>query len=390
VHILHVIPSLAPRDGGPTVATLAVCRELIRRGQQVEIYTTNADGEGCLDVPLEAATHVRGIDITYFPINGSHYYKISRAMASALHKNIPRFQLVHINSLYQFPSSIAAYYCRKYQIPYILRPHGTLDPYLYRRHPLRKRLYEALIERRNLATAAAVQFTTAEEMKLASSFNLRFRGIVIPHGVEIDTLPPACTTLATSLWPELNEKRVVLFLGRINFKKGLDILVAAFGRVLRQRRDTHLVLAGPDTNGYEARVRRWLAEEQATHNVTFTGMVERERKISLLNRADLFVLPSYTENFGIAVVEAMAAGLPVLVSNRVNLWPEIQNAGAGIVINPDVGELTTALLTLLDHPSHAMEMGARGRLLALERFSWESVGERLMCLYREITRELCP
>ena len=109
--------------------------------------------------------------------------------------------------------------------------------------------------------------------------------------------------------------------------------------------------------------------------------------MSLLQRANLFVLPSYTENFGIAVVEAMAAGLPVLVSNRVNIWREIHDAGAGMVVNPDVTEVADAILRLMDNPSLAKGMGAQGRRIARERFSWESVGERLVGLYRDIASE---
>ena len=234
MRILHVIPSLAARDGGPTVATLATCRELIRRGEHAEIYTTNADGDNCLDVPVGRTVLVGGVDVTYFPINGGHYYKFSSAMAAALRNNIARYQIVHINSLYQFPSTIAAHYCRRYGVPSLLRPHGTLDPYLYRRHPLRKRIYEALIERRNLAGAATVHFTTTAEMELASSLDLIFRGAVIPHGVEMPTFSPACAERASAEWPELDGKKVVLFLSRINFKKGLDIWAPAFGRVLRR------------------------------------------------------------------------------------------------------------------------------------------------------------
>jgi len=151
MRILHVIPSLAPRDGGPAKAAIEMCRELLRRGEHTQIYTTSADGSGCLDVPLGWQTEVGGVTVTYFPINGSHYYKYSSALTAALRTNVSKFDVVDIDSLYQFPSTAAAHYCRKHGVPYIVRPHGALDPYLYRRHSLRKRLYEVLIERRNLA-----------------------------------------------------------------------------------------------------------------------------------------------------------------------------------------------------------------------------------------------
>jgi len=384
VRILHVIPSLAARDGGPAKAALEMCRELRRRDVETEIYTTDAEGEGRLEVPLGRPVELRGIKVTYFPISGGHYYKYSAAMAAALKTKIPRCDVVHINSLYQFPSTIAAYYCRKYGVPYILRPHGTLDPYLYRRHPLRKRLYEALIERRNLAAAAAVHFTSAEEMRLAKVSGLDFYGVVVPLGVEIDEAAAAAATTADALWPRLAGNKVVLFLSRVNFKKGLDVLAQAFGELHRARRDSHLVVAGPDSEGYAAQMRKWLVAEGALEATTFTGMVEGERKAALLRRADLFVLPSYTENFGIAVVEAMAAGLPVVISNKVNIWREVDGAQAGLVVNPKAREVAEATLTLLKNPAMAKGMGERGRTLAQERFSWRSAGDKLLELYRQI------
>ena len=384
MRILHVIPSLAARDGGPPKATIEMCRELLRRGEHAEIYTTNADGTGCLDVPLERPTKVRGVSVMYYPINGSHYYKYSSALAAALRMNIRRFDIVDINLLYQFPSTAAAHYCRKHHVPYIVRPQGSLDPYLYQRHSLRKRLYELLIEQRNLAAAGAVNFTSDEEMELAKLSGLRFRSAVASLGVELEAEPVGTDDVAEGIWPQLAGKKVILFLSRVNFKKGLDILTRAFGRIYRMRRDAHLVIAGPDTEGYATRVRRWLVEEGALDAVSFTDMVLGEGKAALLRRADLFVLPSYTENFGIAVVEAMAAGVPVVISNRVNIWREIAAAEAGWVVKPDAHEVAQAILTVLDNPLLAKAMGEHGWRLARERFSWKAAGDQLVRLYREV------
>ena len=384
MRILHVIPSLAARDGGPAKAAIEICRELLRRGEHAQIYTTNADGTGCLDVPLGTPIEVGGVTVTYFPVSGSHYYKYSSALAASLRTNISKFDVVHINSLYQFPSTAASHYCRQQGVPYIVRPHGTLDPYLYRRHSLRKRLYEALIERRNLAAAAAVHFTSAEEMRLAKMSGLRFSGTVAALGTEFATEPVAAENAANTIWPQLAGKKLLLFLSRVNFKKGLDNLARAFGEIHRLRHDAHLVIAGPDTDGYATRVRRWLAEEGALEAATFTGMVLGERKAALLRRADLFVLPSYTENFGIAVVEAMAAGLPVVISSGVNIWREVIAAGAGLVVEPNAPEVAQAMLTLLDNPSLAKQMGESGRCVAREKFSWQAAGDQLVRLYQEV------
>ena len=391
MRILHVIPSLAARDGGPSKAAVEMCRELIRRGEHAEIYTTNAEGEGCLDVPLGRPIDVRGVGVTYFPIDGGHYYKFSRSMAAALRANVPRYDVVEINSLYQFPSTIAAHYCRKYGVPYVLRPHGTLDPYLYRRHPLRKRVYEVLVERRNLANAAAVHFTTAEEMELAKATGFGLKGVIVPLGVVPEK--PGGEEAAEEFrvkWPQTRGKRMVLFLGRLNFKKGLDLLARALGEVCRQRDDVHLFIAGPDDEGYGTQVRRWLEDEAVLGRATFSGMILGREKAAALAAADVFVLPSYSENFGIAVVEALAAGLPVVISNRVNIWREVALAGAGIVINCDVAELTRALLEVLDNRAMRQEMGEAGRRLAREKFSWQTAGDQLVRLYHEVVAGRSP
>ena len=360
-----------------------MCRDLARRGERTEIYTTNIDVDGCLDVPLERAVEADGFRITYFPVEALSLYKISRPLASALRSSIPDFNVVHVHSLYQFPATVAAYYCRRYGVPYVVRPHGTLDPFLYRRHRMRKWLYETLWERRNLAAAAAVHFTAEEEMELAGSLGLRFRGVVVPLGVDLEKPPPSACRLADS-WPETAGKKVILFLGRINFKKGLDILARAFGAIARSRNDVHLLLAGPDSEGYGSQVRRWLKEEGVLHRATFAGTLAGERKGVALAESAMFVLPSYTENFGIAVVEAMAAGLPVVISNKVNIWREVSRGGAGIIVDAKVLATADAINLLLDDPATASRMGERGRRLAREHFSWDAAGARLVDLYRQV------
>jgi glycosyltransferase involved in cell wall biosynthesis len=365
-----------------------MCRELLRRGEHVEIYTTNVDGRECLDVPLGEPVEVQGVQVTYFGIQGSHFYKCSLAMAAALRTRVKSYDLLHINSLYQFPSTAAAYFARHHGVPYILRPHGTLDPYLFHRHIIRKRLYESLFERRNLAGAAAVYFTTDEEMKLARLSGLTFNGVVIPLGVD-SSAPLHEHYRKSDLFPAILGTKTILFLGRINFKKGLDILCRAFGTLVRERNDVHLLIAGPDNDGYGMQVRRWLAEEKVLDKVTFAGMMTGHLKEAAMAASAIFVLPSYTENFGLAVVEAMAAGLPVVVSNRVNIWREVEKSHAGIVVDTEATELTKAMNRLLDDPHLARQMGENGKQLAA-RYSWTAVCDRLLELHEEITAKHSP
>jgi glycosyltransferase involved in cell wall biosynthesis len=362
-----------------------MCRYANRHGAVAEIYTTNLDGLGTHPVRCGRPVETDSTRITYFPVAASTFYKISPTLAMALRRKIPHCDILHIHSLYQFPSSIAAYYCRHFKVPYILRPHGTLDPYLFRRHRARKWLYELLVERRNLRHAAAVHFVTEEEMRLANKSRLQFKGVVVPFGVELEEIArnrnPA--TMVTT-WPETAGKQVILFFGRINFKKGLELLVKAFGQIARERDDVVLMIAGPDSDGLAVKVRSWLADEGVLGKAIFTGMVRDLQKKAVLAGASMFVLPSYTENFGIAVVEAMASGLPVVISDSVNIATEVEKGGAGLVVSTNAAAVAYAIKELLDNPASAKRMGESGRDLVCRQFSWEMTGPKLMDLYERI------
>jgi len=387
MRILHVIPSLARRHGGPPKAAQELCRELVRMGHEVTIYTTNLDGNQRLDVPVDQP--IRGEDGVvrwYFATQRSGLYGVSMSLIRALRRNIRSFDVVHIHTLYRFTSTVAAHYCRREGVPYILRTHGTLDPFLFYRHRLRKRVYEALFETRNLESAAAVHFTADDEMSLAQSLGLRFRGVVVPNGVDSKSLSDLGQLRERFArdWPETSGKRVILFLGRLTFKKGLDLLAKAFGALARTRSDIHLFLAGPDDEGYGKKVRQWLDDEGVLDLVTFAGMLEGECKEAAFAAADMFVLPSYTENFGIAVAEALAAGTPVIISNKVNIWREISAAHAGLVVNCDVDELARAIATLFDSAQLRHDLSEAGKQLVAEKFNWPKIAVKMTAIYTDV------
>lgn len=374
MRILHVIPALAPRFGGPPKVVVEMCRELARRGEQVSIYTTNFDGPRKLDVPLLKTVHDdSGLDIRYFPVYPHTSYCLSVPLAAALKRDVPGYDIVHVHSLYRFSTTAAAHYCRVFGVPYVMRPHGTLDPFMFLRHRPRKWLYEALFDRPHLEGAAAVQFTALDEMELAKATGFALNGVIVPLGVKPERAAgEADAEEFRARWPETRGKKVILFLGRVNFKKGLDLLVRAFGDVCRHRDDVHLFLAGPDDEGYGARVRRWLEDLGLLGRTTFSGMILGREKAAALAAAHVFVLPSYSENFGVAVVEALAGGLPTIISNKVNIWREVAQAGAGIVVNCDVAELKQALLEVLEESSAA----------AADERGWAEARERELQLAR--------
>mgnify|MGYP001099494205 CR=1 FL=1 len=383
--ILHVIASVAPRYGGPSKLVLELCREVGKQQQDVTIFTTNIDGKQNLDVPLNTPVEVEGIKVWYFPVQFPREYKFSMPMLNQLRTQVQNYDIVHIHSIYLFHTLIAAHYCRKFKVPYLIRPHGILDPFIRNRHSCRKKIYEFFFEKRNLNGAAAIHYTAKEEMELAEPLKIRASGAIVPNGIDLSeyaNLPKYGSF--RKKYPELEGRKIILFLSRINFKKGMDVLARAFGEVARKRNDVNLVLAGPDNEGYGIKVRNWLEEEIVLSRSLFTGMLLGEEKLSVLRDSDLFVLPSYSENFGIAVVEAMACGLPVIISNKVNIWREVVEAGAGLVTDCDSHQVAEAILEVLDDSPLAEDMGERGKKLVAEKYAWPKIVDKLIRTYNDI------
>jgi glycosyltransferase involved in cell wall biosynthesis len=274
--------------------------------------------------------------------------------------------------------------CRRHGVPYIVRPHGTLDPYIRKRHRARKYLLEFWFQNRILRGAAALHYTAEDEQRLAAPYAHNPRGFVVPNGIDLDEfsdLPPKGAFRARH--PEIGGRPIILFLGRLNFKKGLDLLAPAFGRVLNAGQDAHLVIAGGD-EGMAEDTRRRLAEAGALERTTFTGLIAGEERLAALADASVFALPSYSENFGIAVVEAMACGLPVVISDQVNIWREVAAADAGLVSGCDARAVADNLVSVLSDPARAEAMGRNGRALARDRYSWDGIAPSLEKAYEDV------
>ena len=381
--LLHVIATLGTRYGGPSKACFEMARAVARRGHDVSIFTTDHGGPGVADVTAGAPVERDGVAIHCFPAAFPRFWMFSPDLARALRDEVPRVDLVHLHSLYLHHAKVVGRECRRADIPYFLRPHGTLDPYLYRRHRLRKMLMEIWFQNAVTRGAAAIHFTTEEERRLAKPYVFGVPGVVVPLGLDMDEyqpLPPRGGFRAAH--PEIGDRPIVLFLGRLNFKKGLDVLARAFAGAAGAC-DAHLVVAGPD-DGMGAKVGAWVDSFGLRGRTTFTGMVAGPDKLALLADADLFVLPSYSENFGIAVIEAMACGVPVAISDRVNLWREVAGADAGWVTPPRAEPFQAALVEALSNLGEARDKGARGRRLVTDRFQWSGIAAALEQAYASL------
>lgn len=393
MRILHVIVSLDPANGGSVAACLRLCHELAQRGEDVALYTT-FDARRPAEASQRLADAGR-VDIRSFPAQVS-LYGFSLPLFNALRKAIARTDIVHVHGLYRFDFVAATSLCRYYGVPYIIKPHGSLDPFSFRVRRWRKWLPEQLVVAPAMARASAVQFSNEEEMQLAASTGLFragngkpvFNGVTVPEGVDAEDLDSQGSPEDfRRAHPETRGKKIVLFLSRLAPKKGLDILAKAFALVCRQRSDVRLVIAGPDNEGCCAKVRGWLEEEGVLDRVTFTGMVIGAARSSTYRAADVFVLPSYGENFGMVVTEAMAYGVPVVISNRVNIWRDIEQAEAGLVVDCDPGQTGQAIIRLLEHPSLAQRLGRQGQFLVRQHFTWQKAGDQMQSIYRQIVAE---
>jgi glycosyltransferase involved in cell wall biosynthesis len=384
--ILHVLAAIYPERGGPAKVAPELCRALVARNVDARIYTTNLNINGYLDVPSDEFVLNQGVRIYHFPVSISRRFGYSRQLGSKLKDTVKDFDLVHIHSLYMFHSSAAAYYCRKKDVPYIIRPHGTLDPFLRNKSRIKKYIYNCLFEYRDLNNAAAIHYTSQGEKELAhEAMNIQSPSIVVPIGINLDeyTNLPEKGAFRRD-YPELKDRFLYLFLGRIDFKKGLDILSKAFAKIAHLHQDVHLVIAGPDEANYMARVNSWLTELGIVDRTTYVGMLKGEKKLAAFNDADVFVLSSYTENFGVALVEALASGMPAVITNKINIWLEIKDANAGLVTDCNEVDVRTGMLRLYSNPDLRAEIGRNARNLARQKYDWDKNVDLMIEAYEKI------
>jgi glycosyltransferase involved in cell wall biosynthesis len=373
MRVLHVIPSVSDRSGGPATAIVPMCRALSESGIEVLLATTNSGLE--MEVP-DGPVDFRGVSTAFFPAQFLESFKFSKPMSAWLNKNVGSFDVVHIHAVFNHACVAAANACRKQRVPYVVRPLGTLDPWSMKQKRFRKQLFWRFTGRAMLHGAAAVHYTTAAEKEAAEHSLGLNHGIVVPLGID-----PEMSDLSSQL-PEVTGHPYVLVLSRLHPKKGLDVLIDAFLNVVDDTRFEHwrLVLAGDGSKNYVKMLRQRVFSKNAHELVSFTGWLEGEEKKSLLRRASLLALPSFQENFALCVVEALANGVPVLISPHVNLAAEVRSASAGWISEVNRSALETALREALEDPAERFKRGSAGKLLC-QSFSWDQVAAQWKNLY---------
>jgi glycosyltransferase involved in cell wall biosynthesis len=379
MRILHLIATLAPESGGPAQACIEMASAVAARGHEVSIYTTDW-GEPARPLPAGST-----VTIKTFPVQWPRGWKPSLGLARALRRDLPSFDVLHLHTLYMFHDWVGGDLAHKYSVPYIVRPHGLLDPYIWRRSRGRKRVMEIIFQNRVLRRAAAIHYTSDLERDISAPYDQGAPPRVVPLGVRLDgfeNLPPAADFARR--FPAATGKRIVLFLSRVHEKKGLDLLIPAFAAARKSAPDLHLVIAGPDDGMLET-ARALARRHHVENDVTFTGMLIGADKLAAFSAASMFALPSYSENFGIAIVEAMAAGLPAIVSDQVNIYREIDGKGA-IVVPCETAAVTRAIESLATDPARLGRMAIEARETTRRLYDWRNVAVALENLYREFAR----
>jgi glycosyltransferase involved in cell wall biosynthesis len=356
-------------------------------GVDAEIATTNDNGSELLDVLLSQRIEYQQVPIWFFPrfsppTKSLREFAFSSQLTTWLWQHISEYDLLHIHAIFSYPSTAAMVIARLRHIPYIVRPGGHLCEWSLQQSARKKQIYLNLVKCASLNHSKVFHLTSQMEQQEVSKLCLKPPSFILPHGLSVSAPIPDAHYRLRQLLKIPEYQPVILFMSRLHPKKGLDYLIPALGHLTHHH--FTFVLAGSGSPEYEAEIDALLVSAGIRDCTYRSGFVEGPMKDLLLQGADMFVLTSHSENFGVAVLEAMAAGLPVVVTPRVALASVIEKHHLGCVAEPDVAALFAALDYCLNHPQKAKEMGVRARQIILEQYTWEQITDKLIDLYTTI------
>lgn len=377
--------------GGPARSIAAMCEALVRQGAQVTVLTTNADGDKALDVPLEQPVNVGGVTVLYYPTAGgfprSFFY--SPALARACEGTVREHDIVVLETFFTHPTGPAVRACRKWGKSYIIPQRGQLLPWALKQKPFKKRLYMTLVGRYYLNHAAGLLCSDPMELEAMQAHRLNAPLFVIPNGLDTAQwrhLPPRGALRRQLGIPE--SAPLLLMLGRLHRVKKPELAVEMLG--LLERQDVHLVFAGPDEEGYQPRLRARASVLGCAERLHFPGLLRDASLLQAMADADLFLMPSRMESFGLAAVEAMACGLPVLLSENVPVGRWVDAAGAGRQVQATPQAFAKACDDMLSDSTALKEMGKRARSLAFQRFDIDRVAKQMLAQCQAILTQGKP
>lgn len=382
--VLHVIPSLSPALGGPTQVALKVVQAIRAQGIDAEIVTTNHQQDNS-NISLNQRVKYEDVPVWFLPASSLSLkeYIFSAALTKWLWHNIARYDILDNHYLFSYAPSCAGAIARWFKTPYTVRTQGQLTPWALKQGTLKKQLYATLIERENLNKAAAIHCTTQQEAQDLNRFGIETPTITLPLGVTKAVEMPTAKTEIHQKYNISENKLIILFLSRLHYKKRPDLLIESLGQVIKHNRNVHVLMAGNSEPDYLSYLQKLVTQYNLSNYVSFPGFVTGRDKNLLLQGADIFALPSHSENFGIAVAEAMAAGLPVIITPGVQIAPEVAAANAGIIAKDKI-ELTNAILQLLSSDNKRLHLSQNAIALAQGKYAWTQIAHQLISAYTEI------
>jgi glycosyltransferase involved in cell wall biosynthesis len=380
---LQIIPSVTPKNGGPSEAIVRIVSALRAVSVDTCVLTTDYHGRRERLPTDERSKLIRRLGSVYFAQTWWNAYTFAPGMAWWLLRQGGEFDLVHLHALFSFSTTLGAVYSILRRKRFIVRPLGTLAPYgLRARRAFAKRISLALIEKPILTRASAVHCTSEAERQDVLAVCPKANAVVIPLSVETPSFVDA--EIESTVEPlEMRPPRV-LYLSRLDPKKNVEVLLDAFAMLVRRVPIAELIVAGDGDARYVDSLRVRADQLGISHRIQWLGHVTGEVKASAFRTAYVFVLPSQSENFGIAVAEALAAGVPCVVSPQVAIAPEIERYGAGIVVNAEQNVLADALTSFLEQPTRRAACALAARKLARDEYSDAKLGERLLSLYQDL------
>jgi len=387
MRILHVIPSVATRTGGPATSVVDASLALVAHGFESAVYATDMSapagaGRRRRISPEELPSGAEAAGVRLFP-PVIHRFAYAPTLRRAIRSAVASCDVVHVHSLYLYPQLAAFLEARSASVPYVVSPRGSLDPFLRARSRGRKAIVDTLWQGRLLAGAASLHVTSEGEREATKDIAPCVPRFVVPNCIRWDDfhrLPTGTAFRDTRLGGF--DGPLIGVHGRINFKKGLDRLIRAFSYARLRVPDARLVIAGPDDEGLTPRLKEIARELGVEDAVSFIGMLGPKERLEALAAFDLWALPSHTENFGNAAVEAMAAGLPVLLTPDVAIARAAFPSRAAAVSPGDPENFGAALAQLLADPREPDGLRLRGRNFA-KRYDWAQVAPRLAAMYEQ-------
>jgi glycosyltransferase involved in cell wall biosynthesis len=382
MNIAHILSHLSAVHAGVPIGTRHMVSALHHLGLGVSLWATGRpDAEG--------GSEEGGFPIHLYETKRPVGWRRSPGLAEALVGAAATSDIFHVHEVWNYPQLIATRRAKKAGVPYILAPRASLEPWRMARKGIKKQIYLRLFGDRVIRNATCMHAVATAEVEGFRKAGYDGPVFVAHNGIvpeEFDHLPDPVD--AELHWPKLKDRRVVLYLSRLSPEKGLDKFIPAWASVIRKSSytDALLVLAGPDDRGYRCQVEGMVRQEGVESSVLLTGMVEGGDKLKLMSRADLFVLPSYSEGFSNSVLENLAAGNPVLITPGCN-FPEVTEVNAGLIVQPEQKAIEDALKYLLDlSHEERVQMGDNGRRLVSEHYTWDIAARRIATDYTAILK----